>query len=570
MALTETRPETNEAPVIETRSPSSVEGLLGSGDHKTIGRLFIGGGALGLAGALVVGIVAVFYANNLDDLASGDTDLLPQIWSLSRDLALFGGLVPLLVGLAVYIVPLQIGAPSLAFPRGASAAFWSWALGSGLLILAYVFNGGPGGGRRDFVVLWAASLAMMVGALLWALVCLAATILGARTVGMSLDRAPQTTWSFLVFALVGLFSLPVLMAELLMAFVRIRYFHLPISESAQLTSVADGVNLAPSIYWLGIPVLGISADIIAAHTGQPLRMHRAIMVAIGLFGLLSFGADVVGLASLRAVDFNNGFLVVGLAAAILPVLGTLALSGDSIRTGSLVPRVPLVGALLSGLLLLLATATSLLGLIEPVAGWIDDVFDQNLLENTLVLNGTRFHEAIRALVIGAALVGSIAALHHWSAKIWGRRMAEPVGFLALLAAAGGSVILAIGELAAGIDDQPWLPARAGDDYSSGLATISLIGAVVLAAGAVILLGNVLMTVVSTSGKPAGSSAPPWSGATLEWATASPPPVGNFPAPPIVTSASPLADGELQYAVIGDTDSPDDAGDGASAKEDESQ
>ncbi len=78
MALTETRPETNAPPSADGSQASSVEGLLGSGDHKTIGRLFIGGGALGLAGALVVGIVAVFYANNLDDLATGD--VRPKAW----------------------------------------------------------------------------------------------------------------------------------------------------------------------------------------------------------------------------------------------------------------------------------------------------------------------------------------------------------------------------------------------------------------------------------------------------------------------------------------------------------
>ncbi|MEL6985411.1 MAG: cbb3-type cytochrome c oxidase subunit I, partial [Actinomycetota bacterium] len=130
-----------------TSEPSAVEGLLGTGDHKTIGRLFIGGGAVGLVAALVLGVVASWYANNFDDLGAGAFDYLPQVWSMSRDLAVFGGLVPILVGLGVYLVPLQVGAPSLAFPRGAAAALWTWFLGADLLILAYIFNGGPGGGR---------------------------------------------------------------------------------------------------------------------------------------------------------------------------------------------------------------------------------------------------------------------------------------------------------------------------------------------------------------------------------------------------------------------------------------
>lgn len=557
MALTETRPDSDARATSAARPATTVDSLLGTGDHKVVGRLFIGGGIIGLVGGLVLGVVAVVFANNYDDLAADAVDYLPQVWSMSRDLVVFGGLVPILVGVGIYLVPLQVGAPSLAFPRGAAAALWTWFLGTDLLILAYVFNGGPGGGRRDFVVLWAASLAMMIGALVWALVCIAVTILGARTQGMSLDKAPFTSWSFLVFALVGAFSLPIVMAELLLAFLRIRYLHLPISQSAQLTGVMDSVNLAPALYWLAIPTLGMAADIVGVHTERPVRMHKPVMGAIGLFGILAFGADVVGMASLRTVDFDNALLVVGLLAAALPVLAVLALAGDSLRLGAFVPRTALIGALLSGLLLLLATVAALLAVIEPVQGFLDELFPDSIdMTNTLVLNGTRFHEGIRALVVGAVLLSLIAALHHWSPKIWGRKMAEPLGIIALLVTAAGAVVLAAGEVAAGYDDQPWLPARATDDYASGLAVISLIGAVILAVGPVVLGAN--MAVSFLGSKRAGSSPVPWKGQTLEWAAASPPPVGNFPAPPIVTSPTPLADGELQYALVPGADAEADA------------
>lgn len=547
MALTETRPDTDAHTSIGgAPAPLTVDGILGTGDHKLIGRMFIAGGVLGLIGSLVLAVVSTFYANNFDSLAADGVDKLPQVWSLGRDLAMFGGLVPIMVGLAVYLVPLQVGAPSLAFSRGAAASLWTWFLGLDLLILAYVFNGGPGGGRRDFVVLWAASLAMMIGGLVWAMVCIATTALGARTQGMTLERVPHTTWAFLVFSLVGIFSLPIVMVELLLAFLNIRYFHVLISQSAELTAVMDSVNLAPSLYWIGIPVLGMSADIIGVHTDRPVKMHKPVMAAIGLFGILTFGADLVGLASVRPVDFNNGLLVVGLFVAVVPILAVLGMAGDSIRNGTFTPRTALLGALVSGLLLLLASVVALLALVEPIMGFLDKIAPDSIdMTNTLVLNGTRFHEGIRALVIGSALVAVIGAIHHWSNKIWGRRMAESLGVFSLAAAAVGSVIWAAGEVAAGYDDQPWLPARATEDFASGLATISLIGAAITAVGAVILGANMAMSLLG--GKKAGSSPNTWSGTTLEWATASPPLVGNFPGPPIVTSATPLADGELQYA-----------------------
>ncbi len=543
-ASTETRPETNAPESEGVTTKTSVDGVLGTGDHKAVGRLFIIGGVIGLIGGLVLAVVAVFLANNF----ANTTEYLAAIWSLSRDLALFGGLVPILVGLAVYLVPLQIGAPSLAFPRGAAASLWTWFLGMDLLILAYVFNGGPGGGRADLVVLWAASLAMMIGGLVWAMVCIATSIMGARTKGMLMERVPLTTWSFFVFSLVGLFTLPITMAELLLAYLRVRYLHLPVTESAELTAVMDGISLAPAIYWLGIPVLGMAVDIIGVHTGKPVKFHQSVMVAIGLFGLLTFGADLVGLASVRGVDFNNGLLVVGLIVIILPVLAVLAMAGESIRNGSFIPRGPLLGALLSGLLLLSATLVSLLGLVEPIMRFIDtNITDEIDMSNSLVLNGTRFHEGIRALVMGAVLVGVIAALHHWAPKIWGRRMGEPFGFLSMAAAAAGSVVWAVGEVAAGFDDQTWLPTPATDDFASGLAAVSLIGAIIMAAGAALLGANLAVSFLGR--KPVGSSPNTWSGTTLEWATASPPVDGNFPAPPIVSSATPLADGELRYVGI---------------------
>lgn len=566
MALTETRTVKEDAPAGATAQAATFDAVIGTGDHKTIGRVFIGSGVLFLLGSLVVAVVGVFMANNFDGLDDGAVDTLPQVWSLGRDLTLFGGVVPILMGLAVYLVPLQVGAPSLAFARGAAASLWTWLLGTGLLIVAYIFNGGPGGGRRDFVVLWAFSLAMMVGALVWTMICITTTILGARTKGMTLERVPVTSWGFFVFSLVGIFSLPILMGELLLSYLRIRYLHLPIEESAQLTGVMDGFSLAPALYWVGIPVLAMAAEMIAVHTDRPLAFHKPIMMALGLFGILTFGADVVGLASVRGVDFNNALLTVGLFAVIVPILATLALAGDSIRFGAVTVRTALVGALVSGLLLLLAAVVSLLATIEPIMGFLDEIGVAGIdMTNTLILNGTRFHEGVRALVVGAAVVSIIAAVHHWGVKIWGRRLAESLGSLSVAAAAAGSIIWAIGEIAAGYDDQPWLPARSTDGFAEIFGVISLVGVAVLAVGVAVLALSMATSLLG--GKVSGSAPNAWVGSTLEWATPNPPPVGNFPAPPIVQSASPLADGEVVYAgQVGSDESGSDGSD-SNAEED---
>lgn len=548
MALTKTRPaETGSDGADVGAVPSfTPDGFLGSVDHKPIGRMFIGGGVIfGLAG-LIVGLVAALESSDGSAFQiARDADEFAQIWSISRDLAIFGGLVPMLIGIGLYIVPLQIGAPSLAFARGASGAFWTWLLGTGLLVVAYLLNGGPGGGRRDFVVLWACSLAMMIGAAVWALIVLTSTILGARTVGMTMDRMPFTSWAYFMFSLHAIFSLPIVMAELLLVLLRVRYGHLDVGTAA-LTGVLDGISLAPSIYWLGLPALGIAADVIGAHTGVPILQRRITMVAITAFELLAFGQSLVGMVTERAVDFDNSLMVAGLLAAPLPVLAVLGLGGNSLRRGTLRIKAALVAVLVSGLLLLAATLASLLGLVEPIMGYLDELFPGSVdMTNSLVLNGTTFHEGVRGLVMAAALLAIIGALHHWAPKIWGRTLAEPMGLLSVLLAAGGGLVWAVGEIGAGFADQTYYPASVTTtDGQQVFGYIALIGIALLAGSAAVLGGNILS--VTASRKPAGTSGVDWSGLTLEWATASPPPLGNFPAPPIVSSAVPLADGELAY------------------------
>lgn len=543
MALTETRPETDAPTAAEQAVTSTLDGLLGSADHKTIGRLWIGVGLFNAVAALVVSIVASFEATDLGSFAiAEDAQQFTQIWSLGRDLLLFGGVVPILVGLATFLVPLQIGAPALAFARGAAGAFWTWALATDLFILSILLNGGPGGGREDFVVLWTVSLGVMIAAIAWALVIVATTILGARTVGMTLDRVPHTTWSFLVFSLIGLVTLPIILTELVMIYVAVRHGQLPLESRDALVRVLTPSNIPPSLYWAAVPLLGMAADIIGVHTGRPVRLHRVLLVAVGLFGILAYGMDYFGFATVRPLTFDNGLLVVTIVAAILPILAVLGVVGDSIRNGSPRLTTALTGALASGLLLLLGAVVSVLGLIEPIALFLhrETAIDIDLTR-LLIVNGTTYHDGVRGLVLGAVLVVIIAALHHWSPKLFGRRMAESLGMAAVFAAAAGAVIWGVGAVLAGIDDQPAYPVSTlgGGENVEFFNVVATVGILLVGAGVLIAALNTIQAAFGSDQHRSDRNG--WSGATLEWATASPPGFGNFDKPPLVRSATPLAE-----------------------------
>ncbi len=561
MALTETRHDStadqaeaslsgvSDHPVSD--SPLvALDAYFGAGDHKVIGRLWMLCSVVFLLAGAVVSVVAAAEQVDLAGFTiSDDAAAFAQLWSLGRDLLIFGGVVPLFVALAIYVVPLQVGSFSLAFPRGAAAAFWTWLLGVILLIVSYAAGGGPGGWSTDHVLMWASALGFVVLALVWAMVCVASTVLGARTAGMDLDRVPVATWGFLVFSLGGLFSLPLVVAQLVLGYLEVKHGFLA-DETARiaLVGIVDSVSLAPGLYWLAVPALAIGVEAIGVHTGRPARFHRSVLGLIGLLGVVAFGADMFTFAgSGRQIAFDNGLLVVALIVSVLPILATLGLAGDSLRNGSIKVRTPLVAGLLSGVLLLSGTVAALLGVVWPIVGFLNKNFDTDVsLDDSLDLASTSFHEGIRGLVIGAAVLGAIAGVHHWAHKIWGRSLDDRLGLLTALAAAGGGFVWGVGGIVAGFLGQASLPLL-GDSIPDGVEAmngVSTAGLALLALALLLLLAN-----VGKAAAGSGSANEPWHGMTLEWATSSPPPATNFAALPVVRSATPLADPDFQIPGI---------------------
>ena len=111
---------------------------------------------------------------------SCELDAVVQLLSLYRYGLVFLGVLPLLLGLAIAIVPLQVGAYRIAFPRAAALSFWGWLIGAGLMVAAYAANGGPGGGNSEAVDLFLLSLALVVVSLLLGCVCVVTTALTLR------------------------------------------------------------------------------------------------------------------------------------------------------------------------------------------------------------------------------------------------------------------------------------------------------------------------------------------------------------------------------------------------------
>jgi heme/copper-type cytochrome/quinol oxidase subunit 1 len=518
MAITETRPEpTTVEPHVNPwgdgdEYPSFARSL-GSSDHKTIGRLFIGFSLLFGVAAWV--LVALSSLQDIKDVDIVPKDSVFQVFTLGRLSLVFLFALPLFLGLAIYLVPLQVGASTIAFPRTAAMSFWTWLLGAILLIVAYASNGGVGGGRANAVDLAYVALAAIVLALLLASVCVATTVVTLRAPGLRLDHVPMFSWAMLVASSMWLLSLPLLIANIVLIYIDHRLgrpsdFGVGLNQWPQVAWVVQ----QPQVFAFAIPVLGVVGDIVATMSGARQKNRGVMFAAIGAFGILSFGAWAQPF-------FNNEvttqWLYIGMGFAILlPMLALLGGWATTMRSGKPRPTAATAAALLAMITLLLGGLANALYVIDPLK-----------LQDTDVPYA---QFGVLVLVIGAATVAASGALAYWAPKIWGRTTSNGLSLLAVLAGFLGAVIGGVALVVNGF--QVRIDSLA--DASGFLNGVAVAGVALLALG-------VLLTVVSLLGRGPAAGNDPWDGQTLEWAATSPPPVGNFGELPPIATAEPLLD-----------------------------
>jgi cytochrome c oxidase subunit I+III len=532
MAVTETPPETVDAASATDASPhrsqpTGLAGVLGSGDHKVIGRLFIVTSLI--FGALVVGLAEAFTVESIqgDTLDVFSSDTAYQLFSLARIGGIFLLGLPLVIGVAMVVVPLQVGARTIAFPRAAAASYWGWLLGSGLLLGSYASNGGPGGGSSIGVNLWITSMGVIVISILLAAICLATTVLALRPAGLYLNRIPMFAWSVAVASIMWLLTLPVLFALIVLMYVDHRSAgSVFVGNPAELYDNLIWLFRNPQIYVVAIPALGFIADVLTTTSGTRVQLRSAGHTCIALFGILSFGAFMV-------VPYTSSLesplvVLMGLLA-VLPLLGLAVVCANQFRTGSFKLHAGVVYAVSAFLILLL-------GVGAGAVGSIPDVLDAP--EGTNVSNNIFFLGVGNAVVL-AAVIASLGGVHWWATKIGRRPANEKLGLLAPLVLLVGAAAAVIPDLAAGLAGEG---RELYADYTGGIEGLN----VVAAGGFGIVALGVLIAVLSFLPlfKRSDDEVPadPWGGSSLEWLAPSPPPLNNFPADlPVVTSAEPLID-----------------------------
>ncbi len=517
---------------------------LTSTDHKKFGRLFMGVGVLGLLAAIVANVL-VSIERIQGSTTALDSGAWEQLLSGQRVGLTLGAALPVAAGLCIAVVPLQLGARSLAFPRLAATGMYTWLGGFVLTIISHVNNGGFGGGDSDMVDLFLASVGLMALGFAAVGASLVTSVLTTRAPGMTMRRIPAFAWSAMVFGIALLLVMPVLFGTVIYLFVDHR------SGTREAFSGNQGVMTwigwivtQPTSFLFAIPALGVFAELLPTTFRKRTPM-RGVMFA---------GLSLVGVAALAGVTQQARFDV--------PWRGSLLYlgSGDDARTklNDVLPwaffhLLPVLGAtilfLMLGLLakpmkndhgetikpkigagFLFAFFGFAMVMVGMLGAAIEPIVDLGLI-------GTVFAEASLVYVTYGAVLGVMGGVVHWAPKLWGRsfdlKKAAPLALLGV----GGTVLASFPHYIAGFLGQP--AGLAYDDGDLQIWNVLVLVGHGLMGLAVVAFAGLLAAAVFGSDEHAVDD--PDDGYGIEWATTSPAPAANFVDVPTITSAEPLLD-----------------------------
>ncbi|GHK05002.1 cytochrome c oxidase subunit I [Streptomyces sp. NPDC003753] len=507
-----------------------------STDHKRIGLLTV---ATSLVLLLVMGVFALIMRGQL---AQPELDLvLPhtynQLFTLHGSGMIYLVITPFALGIGVYLVPLQIGAPAIAAPRTTLLGYWLYVCGAVLVLVSLAAaNGSASSGwfsypplaDSDFspgvgpdlwivgVVLSTTGMILMGWTVLW-------TALRKRTQGMTMLRMPIFTWSMVASCLMVIGSFPSLLAAMAL---------LAAGRADPSVFHANAWNIGyqhlfwfyghPVVYVMFFPYLGAVAEVLAVFSGRAFFGYKGTVLSLLVFAALSMSVWAHHMFATGQVP-NDYYSLTSISLLVPAGVEYFAMIG-TVLGGRLVFRTPMLFALAFLPQFLIG------GLTGIMVG--TPVLDYHLTDSYFVVAHLHY-----VLFAGSAF-GLFAAVYFWFPKATGVELGERLGRLHFVLLVIGTNLTFLPMFALGYEGMPRrVVSYAPFDGFSLLNLLASCGAAVLAAGMVVFVVNVLWTLRKRSlGRHVPASPDPWGSNTLEWATSSPPPATNFtpehPVPPV--------------------------------------
>ena len=530
------------------RRPPGIIGWLATVDHKEIGRRYIVTALLFLA---LGGVLALAMRLQLaqPDSALISADRYNQLFTMHGSTMMFLFAVPVMEGVAIYIIPLMIGSRSTAFPRLNAFSYYMYLFGGLLLWAAFVLNIGPDIGWFAYTPLsgpqfspgkradiWAQMITFTEVSALAAAVVLICTILKTRAPGMTLSRMPLFAWAMLTQAVMIIFAMPaVALASSMLISDRLigtNFYNAAEHGDALLWQHLFWFFGHPEVYIIFLPATGFVSVITETFCRRPVFAHSVVVLALISTGILSFGLWVhhmfaTGLPRVGYSFFTAASISVSVPTG-LQIFCWLATMWDG-RPRFQVPMLYVVGFIIT---FVIGGLSGVMVAAVPL--------DLQLHDTYFVV--AHFHYVL----IGGAVFPLLGILTYWYPKITGRMMSETLGKIGFWMLFLGFQLTFFPMHWSGMLGMP----RRVYTYPAGLGLelpnlLSTIGAFVVALSVGLFVINAVLSLYR--GVVAGPN--PWGAASLEWATSSPPPVYNFAHIPVVESRTPLWDGDGELPVV---------------------
>jgi cytochrome c oxidase subunit 1 len=536
------RPTAPAAPSPPPRRNAGILNWITTTDHKVIGVSYMTT-AIGffLLGGLLALAMRTQLARPDQNLVSPET--YNEFFTMHGSIMIYLFVVPFAFGIANYIIPLQIGAPDVAFPRLNALAYWLYLFGGLAMISGFLTASGAANfGWFAYAPLSGATYAPGVGPDLWivgVVVTSTAGVLGAvnlvttifmlRAPGMTMFRMPIFTWNMLVVSTMVLVTFPVLTAALAMLFAD-RHLGAHIFEVEKGGTPVLWQHMFwffghPEVYIIALPFFGVVTEIFPVFSRRPVFGYKGLIFATLAIGGLSVGVwahhmFATGVVLLPFFSALSLLIAVPTGVKFFNWIGTM-------WKGQLTFKTPLLFAIGFLVVFLLGGITGVQQAMAPI--------DFNVTDTYFVV--AHMHYVIMALVLAA-----FGGIYYWFPKFTGRMLDERLGKLHFWLFFIGINVTFLVQHQLGLEGMPRrvVTYRASDDFGT-LNMVSTIGSFILGLGALVFVWNVIRSL--RHGERAGSD--PWDGQTLEWATTSPPPERNFESLPPIRSERPLFDEKLQ-------------------------
>ncbi|WMY10489.1 cytochrome c oxidase subunit I [Paraburkholderia phenoliruptrix] len=531
-------PEIVEALARTWSDPPGWLGRLSAINHKTVARRFV---ITTFVFFLLAGLLAL--AMRLQLARPGNRlvgpELYNQLFTIHGTTMMFLFAVPVMQAVAGWLVPLMIGARSVAFPRMNAYAYWVFLFGGATLYVAFLLGAGPDAGWFSYVPLAGPDYSTGKGVDIWAqmitftelsglleAVVLITTIFKMRAPGMSLNRMPLFVWATLITQFMVLFAMPAVMlsstALILDRLVGTHFYNPARGGDVLLWQHLFWFFGHPEVYLIFIPPLGFLSSIIPTFARRPIFGYPAMVLALITTAFLAFGLWVHHMFATSIPALGKSFFTAASLMIAIPSGVQIFCWIATLWTGRLNLKTPLWFALGFFFILVMGGMTGvMLGSVS-----LD-----------LQVHDTYFVVAhLHYVLLGGAVFPLFGAFYYWYPKATGRLMNETLGRLQFWLFFIGFNVTFFPMHILGLHGMPrrvWTyPPGMGWD---GLNLTATIGALTIGVSVLVFIVNALHSY--RHGAVAG--ADPWGAGTLEWSTASPPPPHNFDALPVVHGRDPL-------------------------------